>query len=220
MNLVKSLRPHRGAVVLLAVLLCIVLMTFLFPPSEWIPARKWGGQLESYGQSGMLLFISIGILATAVGLPRQMIAFIAGLAYGVVPGVLLSLLAAILGCFLTVRMSKRFLSDSIKSRYPAFIHKLDKLLEEDVFVKILILRLQPLGTNLLTNVCVGFTAIPLKVFLAASAVGYIPQMLVFSLLGTGVRVGSQTQLVLSLVLLLISLILGGILYKRHQSRRY
>jgi len=167
----------------------------------------------------MLFFVFVSMLSTAIGLPRQMVAFIAGLAYGVVPGVLLSLLAAISGCYLTVQTSKRFLANTVINQYPSFINKLDKLLVDDVFAKILILRLQPLGTNLLTNVCVGFTAIPLKVFLAASAVGYIPQMLVFALLGSGVRVGSQTQLVLSLFLLLISLVLGFVLYQRHQSRR-
>ena len=219
MNLLKLLRSHLVAIVLLAIFLSIVVLTVLFPPSEWIPAGYWGELLESYGTNGMLLFVFISILATAVGLPRQMVAFIAGLAYGVVPGLLLSLLAAILGCYLTVRISKRFLAAVVTNRYPDFIVKLDKLLRHDVFTKILILRLQPFGTNLLTNVCVGFTAIPHKVFLAASAIGYIPQMLVFVLLGKGVRVGSQTQLLLSLAMLLLSLILGFVLYKKHQSRR-
>lgn len=218
MNPLKFLRSHVVVIVLLAIFLSIVLLTVLFPPSEWIPARYWGESLQSYGARGMLLFVSISLLATSIGLPRQMVAFIAGFAYGVLPGLLLSLIAAILGCYLTVRISKRFLAAVVMNRYPDFIHKLNKLLKDDVFTKVLILRLQPFGTNLLTNVCVGFTAIPHKVFLAASAIGYIPQMLVFTLLGKGVRVGSQTQLLLSMVLLLVSLILGFILYKRHQSR--
>jgi uncharacterized membrane protein YdjX (TVP38/TMEM64 family) len=220
MSLLTSMRPHMGAVALLVIFLSIVLLTVLFPPSEWVPAQHWGEVLESYGRLGMALFVSISILATAVGLPRQMIAFIAGLAYGVIPGLLLSLLAAILGCYLTLRTSKRFLATWVMNRYPAFLQKLDKLLKDDVFAKILVLRLQPFGTNLLTNVCAGFTSIPHGVFLAASAVGFIPQMLVFALLGKGIRVGSQTQLILSVALLLVSLVLGFILYKRHQLRRY
>jgi len=71
-----------------------------------------------------------------------------------------------------------------------------------------------LGTNLITNVCIGFTNASLPTFLAASAIGYIPQMLVFNLLGVGVRVDSQAQLALSLVLLVISIALGIFLYKR------
>jgi uncharacterized membrane protein YdjX (TVP38/TMEM64 family) len=82
-----------------------------------------------------------------------------------------------------------------------------------------VLRLQPLGTNLLTNILIGFTATPLRIFIAASAVGYIPQMLVFSLLGSGIRVGSQTQLIVSAVLLLLSLMLGAFVYRRHKARQ-
>ncbi|MFK7856326.1 MAG: TVP38/TMEM64 family protein [Granulosicoccus sp.] len=218
MSFTKSLRAHRVAIVLLAILLLILIVTFLYPPSEWIPARQWAQMLEHQGPKGMLLFALLGALATAVGLPRQLVAFIAGLAYGVVVGLILSLVAAILGCFLTVQTSKRFLAKIVVSQYPVFIGKLDRLLEEDVFAKILILRLQPLGTNLLTNVCVGFTAIPIRLFLAASALGYVPQMLVFALLGSGVRVGSQTQMMLSVTLLLISIVLGLFVYKRHVSR--
>lgn len=220
MNLLKSMRPQKGAIALLVIFVATLLLSVLFPPSDWIPARHWGEVLESYGRPGMLLFVTIGILATAVGLPRQMVAFIAGLAYGVIPGLLLSLLAAILGCYLTLQISKRFLGNWVINQYPGFFNNLNKLLKDDVFAKILVLRLQPFGTNLLTNVCAGFTLMRHRVFLAASAVGYIPQMLVFALLGKGIRVESQTQLILSMVLLLMSLGLGIILYRRHQSRLF
>lgn len=166
----------------------------------------------------MLMFLFVGVLSTSIGLPRQMVAFIGGIAYGVITGVVLSLCAAILGCYLTVNLSRWLFAESIASRFPAFIAKLQRFIKDDVFMKVLVLRLQPLGTNLLTNVCVGFTTIPLKVFLTASAVGYIPQMLVFALLGAGIRVGSRVQLALSIILLIISLLLGFFLYRRHTRR--
>ena len=203
---------------LIALLILIVAGTLIFKPSELIPAQAWGVALESKGSVGMLLFVTVGTLATSIGLPRQMVAFIGGIAYGVVSGVLLSLCAAILGCFLTVKLSKWLLASKVSRRYPRVIEKLQLFIKDDVFFKVLVLRLQPLGTNLLTNVCVGFTTIPLKVFLASSAVGYIPQMLVFALLGSGIRVGSRFQLGLSVVLMVISLLLGFVLYRRHQNR--
>jgi len=54
--------------------------------------------------------------------------------------------------------------------------------------------------------------------MAASALGYIPQMLAFALLGSGIRLGSSFQLVLSGVLLLVSIIIGVVVYRRHQRR--
>lgn len=190
-----------------------------YPPSEWVPAVSIGEDLEAAGFPGLLAFLGVGVLATAIGFPRQMVAFIAGLAYGVMPGLLASLVSALMGCFLTAFLSRRFFSASVLARFPGPAAQLERMLRNDFFVKILVLRLQPLGTNLLTNILIGFTATPLRIFIAASAVGYIPQMLVFSLLGSGIRVGSQTQLIVSAVLLLLSLMLGTFVYRRHKARQ-
>lgn len=218
MNL-QSIRSGKGAgTALLALLILIVIGTLVLKPSELIPAQEWGIALESKGRVGMLVFFIVGALATSIGLPRQMLAFISGIAYGVAPGVVLSLCAAILGCYLTVNLSRWLFAEKVAQRYPKVIAQLQLFIQDDVFIKILVLRLQPLGTNLLTNVCVGLTAIPIRVFLAASALGYVPQMLVFALLGSGIRVGSNFQLALSVVLLMISILLGVLLYRRHRGR--
>lgn len=209
-------KKNRWAgVILLVLLLVIVLLGFRFFSAENLPVASWGEWLQAAGIKGLVLFLMAGILATSIGLPRQLLAFIGGLSYGVSAGVLLSLLAALCGCALTATVSRRYFAKVIGERFPKPIETLNRLLTGDLFLKILILRLQPLGTNLLTNVCIGFTRTSLRVFMLASAVGYVPQMLVFSLLGAGVRVGSQTQLMLSIVLLLVSIALGVFLYKRN-----
>ena len=211
----KHIRVAACAGVLLVIILCLA---FFFPSSEHIPLAQWGAALQAAGTRGLALFFLLGVLATSIGLPRQSVGFVAGLAYGILPGLLVSLSAAIAGCYLTVITSRRFLSGFVASRYPGAVAKLDSLLSNDLFIKILILRLQPFGTNLLTNVCIGFTAVRLPQFLIASAVGFIPQMLVFVMLGAGVRVGSDAQVVLSAVLLAISVILAWVLLRRHRSR--
>ncbi len=208
-------KNRLAGVLLLLLLLFIVVFGVRFFSAENLPVASWGEWLQSAGATGLILFLLAGILATSIGLPRQLLAFIGGLSYGVGVGVLLSLLAALCGCALTATVSRRYFARVIGERFPKPIATLNRLLTDDLFLKILILRLQPFGTNLLTNVCIGFTRTSLRVFMLASAVGYIPQMLVFSLLGAGVRVGSQTQLMLSIVLLLISIALGAYLYKRN-----
>jgi len=207
-------RQQFTGVGLLLLLLIIVGLAIVFPPNEYVPAAKWGAALESAGVLGAALFFLASLLATSVGLPRQLVAFIGGLAYGLIGGLLLSLAAALCGCALTATVSRRYFATLIQTRFPRPIGTLNRLIKKDLFLKILVLRLQPLGTNLITNVCIGFTNASLPTFLAASAIGYIPQMLVFNLLGVGVRVDSQAQLALSLVLLVISIALGIFLYKR------
>ena len=207
----------RPAIVIAFILLLaiIVALAIAFPPGEYVPAAQWGALLESAGITGIIIFLSVGILATSVGLPRQLVAFIGGLAYGTGVGLMLSLTAALAGCLLTVMMSRRFLADFVKGRFPRPIAALERLVRDDFFLKVLVLRLQPLGTNLMTNVCIGFTSASLARFIAASAVGFVPQMLVFNLLGAGVRVDSQAQLGLSVALFIVSVVLGIYLFKRH-----
>ena len=51
----------------------------------------------------------------------------------------------------------------------------------------------------------GLAAIP---FLAASAIGYLPQTVIFALLGGGVRVSQGAQVAVAALLLALSIALG------------
>lgn len=212
--------PRRWLVLALSLLLflAIIALVMLFP-EEWLPVRQWGLALESAGWPGVVLFVLVSTAATAIGLPRQLVAFTGGLAYGLYPGLLLSWVAALSGCHTTVQLSRHVLRSRIEQKYPAFIEKLEALLQHDTFLKVLILRFQPLGTNLLTNLCVGLTKIPYRQFLLASGVGYVPQMMVFALLGAGVRVGEATQSLISGLLVLVSMVLATTVFVHHRQRK-
>ncbi len=208
-------------VVVLALALVLALASLLMqsPASEWSTAQRFGARLQSASIPELLLFILIGIAATAVGLPRQLFAFISGFAFGVIPGVTISLVMAICGCAISFKFSRRFIRGRFMRRHRRLIDGLDALTENDAFWKIVMLRLQPLGTNLLTNLAAGVSALPARAFLTASALGYIPQMVVFALLGSGARLGSTTQLTISLFMLFISLLIGLWLLVRSRVRR-
>jgi uncharacterized membrane protein YdjX (TVP38/TMEM64 family) len=60
----------------------------------------------------------------------------------------------------------------------------------------------------------GIAALP---FVAASALGYLPQTLIFALLGKGVRVDGVWQLTLAAVLLAASVAIGFWLLKRNRA---
>ena len=64
------------------------------------------------------------------------------------------------------------------------------------------------------NLLAGVSAIALGPFLLASAIGYVPQTVVFALLGGGVRVDRNAQLVLASVLLVAATGLGVWLMRR------
>lgn len=193
----------------------LVLALISSPPTEWDSAQAVGHFIQSLGVAGIVGFLALTAIATSVGLPRQFFAFTAGFAYGVVMGVVLSSIGAICGCTITFLCSRRWLSQIIRQRFPDAVGWLSRVLDKDVFFKILVLRLQPFGTNFMTNVCAGVVGIPAAQFLMSSWLGYIPQMMIFSLLGAGVRIGSNAYLLYSIGMICLSVAIGLWLYKKH-----
>ncbi len=208
--------PSRWLSVL-AVLLLVAVVWFTASLGEHLPLSEWRESLRGAGPRGVLLFLLVGVGAVAVGLPRQLLAGVAGYAYGFWSGAGVALLAAIGGCAVTVLLSRRFLSATLRRHQARPIAWLERISQDDLFLKILLLRLQPFGTNLATNIAAGVVKLHVPTFLAASVIGYLPQMLVFAMAGSGIASDSRIELVTSIVLFIASLVLAFWLWRRHQT---
>lgn len=180
----------------------------------WIDA-----EIRGRGVVGELLFVGVGVLVTAVGVPRQLVAFLGGYAYGFYYGGLLGWAATVAGAMLSFYFARLFGRHLLPASLAQRARALDRLLHEQPFVVTLIVRLLPVGHNLLTNLAAGITRIRAWPFLAASALGLLPQNAVFALVGSGVSVDSTLQVVLAAALLFASGLLGYLLYRRHRRRR-
>jgi len=55
-------------------------------------------------------------------------------------------------------------------------------------------------------------------YVGGSFVGFIPQMTIFSLAGSGIRLGAKNELFASAVLFVIALLLTGYLVKKHRQK--
>ena len=187
------------------------------PGTEWVDLH-----VRDAGWQGEASFLLLGTVMGAAGLPRQAIAFLGGYAFGAVEGTALALLAQLLGCaatFLWARAVGRAWAERRLSRPSgARLRPLVETLRAEPFAASLALRLFPVGNNLLLNLLAGVSGLAAGRFLLASALGYLPQTVVFALLGKGVRVEGAWQLGLSLALLASSVALGLWLMRRHRGR--
>jgi uncharacterized membrane protein YdjX (TVP38/TMEM64 family) len=77
----------------------------------------------------------------------------------------------------------------------------------------------PVGNNLALNLLAGMSGIAALPFLAATAIGYLPQTLVFALLGKGVRVDGGWQIGIAAAMFAASIALGVWLWRRHRAAR-
>lgn len=175
----------------------------------WIDAHVRGHGARGYG-----LFLAAGTLTTAIGLPRQIVAFFGGYAFGVVPGVLLSSAAALAGCVLSFLYARLLGRDLVLRAFPGRLRRFDEVLREQPFAMTLAVRLMPVGSNLATNLIAGVSAVPAPAFFVGSLLGYLPQTLVFAMAGSGVVLGSRWQIAASIVLLIVSGLLGARVYRR------
>ena len=178
----------------------------------------WGrSALDAPAQAGPAAFVLVGAAACALGVPRQVVAYAAGLGFGTWVGCALALVAEVGGCaadFLWARLVARaWAARRIRGR----LARLDGQLSRHPFSATLTLRLLPVGSNILLNLLAGVSAVAIGPFLLASAIGYVPQTVVFALLGGGVRVDRDEQLLLAGLLFVLASALGLWLMRRMRA---
>ena len=93
-----------------------------------------------------------------------------------------------------------------------------EMVKSGVVPSTLIWRFMPVGSNLLTNLAAGAFNVPPLRFFAGSALGYIPQTVVFAFVGSGEKVESGTHLRMSVLLFVISALLGLSVYGRYRKK--
>ena len=200
-----------------SLLLAITLATMFFG-DYGVSIQLYLNALIPKTLTGALTFILLLTPALAIGLPRQIAALSAGFLFGAGFGVLLATISAIVGCLITLLLARKLLSNLVEQQYPEPLAKVSYFFSHHTFIKALIIRLVPAGSNFLTNVLAGTARTPISPFIFGSAVGFIPQMTIFSLMGAGLQVNGQQPLMLSLVLLVMALLLSGYLYRKNIKR--
>jgi uncharacterized membrane protein YdjX (TVP38/TMEM64 family) len=97
--------------------------------------------------------------------------------------------------------------------------KFQRFSQQAPFLKILMLRLFPVGSNLLTNLLSGSIKVPFNAFIQASLLGYLPQTVIFLLLGHGISEANDSMIYASIIFSTISVVLTGVIYRDHIKQR-
>jgi uncharacterized membrane protein YdjX (TVP38/TMEM64 family) len=202
---------------ILSLILAITLATVLLG-SYGVSIQHFLATLLPNTLLGALTFILLLTPAMAIGLPRQVAALSAGFLFGASYGMLLATVSAILGCILTLVFARKIFANLVQRHYPQPLAKVSHFFSHDTFLKALIIRLLPAGSNFLTNVLAGTARSPFKPYVLGTAIGFLPQMTIFSLMGAGLKVDGQQQLILSAILFIIALILSHYLYRKARTK--
>lgn len=202
-------------------LLCLILLWLLnsAPAISAFDQRWIDSQTRHHGVYGMLNYLWVATLLLSIGLPRQLAAFLAGYAFGFATGLLLSMLAVTLSCVLVLLVSRVLARPLLQYFFQLRVAQLSHFLQQQPFAKALLLRLFPVGNNLLTNLAAGVGAVPVVPFVLGSMLGYLPQMLIFALMGKGILLQSGWKIALSLALFALSSVLSWYLYQQYRRNK-
>lgn len=178
---------------------------------SWIDA-----DVRGHGIYGDLLFIAVGTVFIGFGLPRQIIGFLGGYAFGFAYGSALAMLASVIGCIASFFYARLLGREFVASRFPAKIKSVDDFLHDNPLAMTLLIRLLPVGSNVVVNLAAGVSGVRAFPFFLGSAIGYIPQTLVFTLAGSGMTLDPALRISLSVALFVFSGIIGVYLYRKHR----
>ncbi len=184
----------------------------LMPDAQTL-SDAWHRWLTGDPATALLVFVVVGILFVAVGLPRQTLALVGGYVYGTFTGGVMALLVTLAGSALTYVVARRLGRPRLQRRFPAQIAKVDGWTSDHVFAKTLALRLFPVGSNLATNIGAGIGHARPGPYFLASLLGFIPQTAVFALSGTAVGDSSATHMIVAIVMLIVSIMIGAYVFK-------
>lgn len=162
-------------------------------------------------------FLALGASVCAVGLPRQAVCFAAAFAYGIWTGLALAFAANLIACLGVYGLARGLAGRWLRARPGGRSARLIARLRARPFAAVLTLRLLPVGSSLLINLASGAAGLRLAPFAAATALGSLPQTVIFTLLGGGTRIGHAGQIGLGLGLFVLSGLCGVALLRRNEA---
>lgn len=161
----------------------------------------------------LILLLSL----TAIGMPRQISAFTCGYFFNVFLGALYATLIVTIAAYLTYKAASLLQNSYLAIKYEKRLNQLRSFLSINTFSKALIIRLLPVGSNFLTNILAGVAKTPIFPYIGGSFIGFIPQMVIFSLVGSGIKLDNSTHLIAATILFLIAALIGYRLHKSNKS---
>lgn len=190
----------------LGALAILLLITYLSPLKEHLThVQEIKDMLAGYGAMAPLVFVCAMSLVTAVGIPRMVIYPLGGLVFGFAEGLAWSLLATVIGAYLTFLYARWSGRSLVVKRWPS-LSKITTKLDNRGFLSVALIRQMP-SPGFLTNLLFGLSSVRTRCFLAGTILGSIPSAIPATLIGSSVSHGSDDHRILYTVMAIAVLLI-------------
>jgi len=134
----------------------------------------------------VLAFACVYVAATALSLPGASILTIAaGFLFGRIFGTAIAVVSATLGATALFAIARTSLGEIFRRRSAGALGTLQDGFRRNAFSYLLFLRLVPLFPFWLVNLVAAFLDVPLRIFVAGTAIGIVPGAAVYASVGSG-----------------------------------
>lgn len=216
---VARLKPYLRGFILIASFVAVGFLVKAIGVHGFFDTGWIDRDIRGQGLNGEILFVLVGAAITAVGLPRQAVSFLGGYAFGFGTGTVLALLASLCGCILSFFYARLLGRSFVLARFPERIKRIDSFLHDNPLSMTLLVRLLPVGNNALTSMAAGVSGVRAIPFFIGSLIGYVPQTVIFTLLGSGIHLDPEIRIGASIVLFVVSGALGVYLFRRYRKNK-
>lgn len=227
--------PHSMRIVKLSFfalsLLLLILIHILNPtffPTLWEVLKSGdfvatADYIRAFGSWAIFFSFLLVVFTNALGFPPAFIFSTANtLIFGIVPGIILSVIAETVGVvisFLLLRYLFRDAAERVIARHPR-LAKIDTYSGENGFVIMLIARMVPYLPSGFVNAVGALSAIRLRDYTLASLVGKFPSTSIEAIIGHDavMQVNDPTRIVLACVAAIL-LVVGAWYYEKRYMER-
>jgi uncharacterized membrane protein YdjX (TVP38/TMEM64 family) len=192
---------------LLATLVALLALSGSLSPER---VRDW---VDGFGVVGPIVFIGVSSLLTVALFPGPLLAGASGLLFGTAVGTPISIAAATLGASLAFSLSRWWAHDAVLALAGRRLLALRDLLARRGFLSVLYARIAPGVPYNLVNYAAGLTAIPLRTFAGATALGASPRAFAYTALGGSLDDLGRPEAVIA-ICLLVAMAVGGLVSLR------
>jgi uncharacterized membrane protein YdjX (TVP38/TMEM64 family) len=175
------------------------------------PDESVSGQLTSYA-----VFLIGGGLLIALGMPRIWVSTVAGAIYGTVLGAALALTATMIGATGMYYIGRTMLRGVVKRRLGKRVNIWAERYRDNAFMWTLYARLFPISNASLTSIICGCCKVPIRTYMAANLIGFLPLTIIFAMFGSAAAKGKAIQLVVASALFVIAVL--GQWWYTHQKK--
>jgi uncharacterized membrane protein YdjX (TVP38/TMEM64 family) len=206
----RSLPDRYRLMALIGLAAVITILLRLTPLGRWLTDfHHLRATLDEGDLWAEMLFLLLTAALTAAGAPRLMFYTLAGLTFEFWKGLLLAQIGALAGAYTTylcVRWGGRVFVTEWFMRYPAGRKVL--ALQPSIW-SVLMIRQLPLS-GLVVNVGLGLSRVRSVSFLLGSFLGFLPQGVIVTLVGSGLAEDHAWEAIAQLFVAAMMVLLGGI----------